>query len=316
MTYSLAAGRAIQTLGLPWCFRILAICTFVVNLTACNILRDRNKQAGSRYKAFDFAILRRPEVLLLQGWSWFSMLGYTIIVFSIPAYARTIGLSSSQGYVLNAIVNVGQMVGRPFIGLSSDRYGRLNLACLYTFLCAVCIFAFWIPTEMAPSPYALLLFFSIVGGALAGTFWTTIAPVGAEVVGLADLPALLSLTWVVMVPPTTVAEAIALELRDQGKEHWVYLPPQTFTACMYVGGALCLWVLRGWKIGQLEEVERRLEREGKRKESVLATLQNRASGDEAGAGGEIERVATQEDVRKVGWEWRDLGRRMVKWQKV
>ena len=316
MTYSLAGGRALQTLGLPWCFRILAICTFAVNLTACNLLRDRNKQAGSRYKAFDLAILKRPEVLLLQGWSWFSMLGYTIIVFSIPAYAKTIGLSSSQGYILNAIVNVGQMVGRPFIGLSSDRYGRLNLACLYTFLCAVCIFVFWIPTEIAPSPYALLLFFSIVGGALAGTFWTTIAPIGAEVVGLADLPAVLSLTWVVMVPPTTVAEAIALELRDQGKKHWVYLPPQIFTACMYVGGALCLWVLRGWKIGQLEEVERRLEREGKRKESVLAALQKRASGGEAGAGGEIERVATQEDVRKVGWGWRDLGRRMVKWQKV
>ena len=77
-----------------------------------------------------------------------------------------------------------------------------------------------------------------------------------------------------------------------------------------------MWVLRGWKIGQLEEVERRLEREGRRRGSVLAALQKRASEGEAGDGGEIERVATQDDVRKVGWEWRDLGRRMVKWQKV
>lgn len=315
MIYSLAAGRAIQTVGLPWCFRILAICTFAANLTAANLLRDRNKESGSNFKAFDWQILKRPEFLLLQGWSWFSMLSYTVVVFSIPSYARAIGLSSSQGYILNAIVNVGQMVGRPLIGLSSDRWGRLNLACLYTFLSGVFIFAFWIPTEMAPSPYALLIFYSIVGGALAGTFWTTIAPVSAEVVGLADLPSALSLTWIIMVPPTTVAEAIALELRDQGKPHWVYLPPQVFTACMYVGGALCMWVLRGWKIGQLEEVERRLQAKGRRKESVLQAMA-KSQRDEAGGGGEIERVATQEEVRKVGWHWRDLGRRMMKRQKV
>jgi MFS family permease len=194
MIYSLAAGRAIQSVGLPWCFRILAICAFTVNITAANLLRDRNKESGSRYKAFDLQILKRPEFLLLQGWSWFSMLSYTIVVFSIPSYARQIGLSSSQGYVLNAIVNVGQMVGRPMIGLSSDRWGRLNLACLYTFLSGIFIFAFWIPAEIAG--YPLLIFYSIVGGALAGTFWTTIAPVSAEVVGLADLPSALSLTWV------------------------------------------------------------------------------------------------------------------------
>jgi MFS family permease len=239
------------------------------------------------------------------------------VILQVPAYAKTIGLSSNQGYILNAILNVGQMVGRPFIGLSSDRIGRINGAVIYTFGCAVCIFAFWIPAEIAPSPYALLLFFSIVGGALAGTFWTTIAPVGAEVVGLADLPAALSLTWVLMVPPTTVAEAIALELRHQNQEQWVYLPPQIFTACMYVGGALCLWVVRGWKIGQLEEVERRLKEDERRSRgSVLNALEKRTGQGEAGAGGEIERVATQDEVRKVGWQGKDLVRRMMKWQKV
>jgi hypothetical protein len=118
-----------------------------------------------------------------------------------------------------------------------------------------------------------------------------------------------------MVPPTTAAEAIALEMRDTGSPHWVYLPPQIFTACMYVGGALCLWVLRGWKIGQLEEVERRLQAEGRRKESVLQAME-KSKREEAGGGGEIERVATQEEVRKVGWQSRDLLRRMLKIQKV
>ena len=317
MTYSLATGRAIQTLGLPWAFRILAICTFLVNLTASNLLRDRNAQSKSRFKSFDTALLRRPEFLFLQGWSFFSMIGYTIVVFSLPSYATSIGLTSSQGSILNAILNLGQMIGRPFIGLSSDRYGRLNLATLYTFLCAVTIFCFWIPCSALSngSAYGLLLFFSIIGGALAGTFWTTIAPVGAEVVGLANLPACLSLTWVLMVPPTTVAEAIALELRS-GLGRWEYLPPQIFTACMYVGGAMCILVVRGWKIGQLEEVERRLARESRGGEGVLGKEEVEKMMLEGAGGGEIERIVTDEEVVKMTWKGRDLLRRCFKWKKV
>lgn len=158
MIYSLAAGRAIQTIGLPWTFRMLAICTFSVNIIAANVLRDRNKETGTRHNAFDVNILKRPEFLLVLGWGYFSMLGYVVVVFSIPAYATQIGLNSQQAYILNAIVNLGQMIGRPVIGLTSDRYGRINLACLYSFGAGLAIFAFWIPAEVAPSPYGLLLF--------------------------------------------------------------------------------------------------------------------------------------------------------------
>ena len=355
MIYSLAAGRAIQTIGLPWTFRMLAICTFSVNIIAANLLRDRNKIIGTRHRAFDFGILRRPEFLLIQAWGWFSMLGYVVVVFSIPSYARTIGLSASQGYVLNAIVNVGQMIGRPMIGLTSDRYGRINLACLYSLCSGLAIFAFWIPTEAAPNPYGLLLFYSIVGGGLAGTFWTTIAPVSTEVVGLKDLPGALSLTWLSLVIPTTVSQPIALELRSLGQKSWVYLHPQIFTGLMYVCGGLCLWVLRGWKIGQVEEVERRVRADSRKVRRALVekapevgsvgaptgqvgdkaheedaiessdrVRSHSTDGDEEVTEAEkveitpavIERVGTQEEVRNASWEYRDLFRRMCKWQKV
>ena len=38
---------------------------------------------------------------------------------------------------------------------------------------------------------------------VAGTFWTTIAPIGAEVVGLKELPSALSIVWIFLVIPTT-----------------------------------------------------------------------------------------------------------------
>jgi MFS family permease len=345
MIYSLAAGRAIQTIGLAWTFRMLAICVFCVNIVCANLIRDRNKQTGARHRAFDPQILKRPEFLLTLGWGWFSMLGYVVVVFSIPAYATQIGLTSQQGYILNAIVNLGQGVGRPAIGLSSDRFGRMNVALLCTLFAGISIFVFWIPTEAVSNSYALLIVYSLIGGALAGTYWATIAPVSAEVVGLQDLPGALSLTWLLLVPPTTVSQPIALQLRSLGQREWVYLRPQIFTGFMYVGGALCLLVLRGWKIGQVEEVERRVRAEARRqgrammeKDGGPAQEKKTESGD--GAPGEgvadeirqavesqeeeavkvtaavIERVGTQDEVRKASWEWRDLLRRMLKVQKV
>ena len=252
LTYSLATQRMVDTLGLPWAFRILGIVTCFVNLTASNLLRDRNKAVGARHDGFDVSLLKYPEFVLLQGWSYFSMLGYTILIFSLPNYALSIGLSAKQASIVGALMNLGQMVGRPIIGLSSDRYGRLNVSLLCTLGCSICCFVFWIPAK----GMGLLTFFAIVGGALAGTFWCTIAPVGVEVVGLKDLPAALSMTWVLMVLPTTVAEPIALELRKVGSRN-VYIDAQVFTALMYLGGALCLWVLRGWKVGEIEELDRR-----------------------------------------------------------
>jgi hypothetical protein len=75
-------------------------------------------------------------------------------------------------------------------------------------------------------------------------------PVTAEIVGISQLPAALSLTWVNMVLPSTFSEPIALEITERtGK----YLGAQLFTGFMYIAAACCLWVLKAWRIGDLEE---------------------------------------------------------------
>lgn len=300
LMYSLVAQRCIDRLGLPWTFRILAVCVFVVNTTAATIIRDRNKAVGSKHVGFDFAMLKRPEYLLLQGWAFFSLIGYTILLFSVASYATTIGLSAQQGSIVSALLNLGQMLGRPLIGLASDRYGRINLAASLSAICGILCFILWIPTELCANPMGLLTFFVIVGGALAGTFWCTIAAVGAEVVGLKDLPAALSMTWVLLVPPTTVAEPIALELRRKNTKSFIFLYAQVFTALCYLAGACCLWVVRGWKVGEMEAHERHLVLEMRR--SILLT----------------SRVETQLDSQaaKEGWEVKGLVRRMWKWTVV
>ena len=199
LMYSLATNAMIDHLGVEWAFRILGILACVVNCTCAMLIKDRNKAIGSNQLAFDYTLFRRPAFLLLLGWGFFSMMGYIVLLFSLPNYATSIGLSERQGSIIGAVLNLGQALGRPLVGIFSDRAGRINLAGLCTFIGGLFCFVIWIFAKS----FGILVFFAIIEGTVAGTFWTTIAPVGAEVVGLKELPSALSIVWIVLVLPTT-----------------------------------------------------------------------------------------------------------------
>ncbi|BCR95886.1 MCT family MFS transporter [Aspergillus luchuensis] len=253
LIYSLAVGAMIPRLGLSWAFRILGIIACVVNLVCANLLRDRNKDIGSRHHAFSLPLLKRPEFLLFLGWGIFSMLGYVAVLFSLANFALSVGLSSHQGSIVSALLNLGQGLGRPIVGMFSDKLGRINIATFLTFLCGLFCLVIWIFARSM----GVVCFFAVLVGTVAGTYWATVTPVLAEIIGLRDLPSGLSITWLVLVPPTTVSEAIALVLRDNGSTDSVYLRVQIFTGFMYIGGAACLWLVRGWKIGELVRSEKK-----------------------------------------------------------
>ncbi|KAL8761269.1 MAG: hypothetical protein Q9184_002592 [Pyrenodesmia sp. 2 TL-2023] len=249
LIYSLATNAMIRSLGVGWAFRILGIIAFTVNLVCALLMKDRNKVIGSSQLAFDYRLFARFEYWLLLGWGFFSMLGYIVLLFSLPSYATSIGLSSKQGSIVGALLNLGQGLGRPCVGIFSDSVGRINIAGFLTFLAGVLCLVIWIFAKS----FGVLVFFAVLVGTTSGTFWTTIAPVGAEVVGLKELPSALSIVWLVLVLPTTFAEPIALELRQETGN--IYLHAQIFTGFMYIiAGALCMWLLRAWKIGQLESL--------------------------------------------------------------
>ena len=58
------------------------------------------------------------------------------------------------------------------------------------------------------------------------------------------------LTWLVLIIPVTFSEAIALEIESNTK----YLYAQLYTGLIYIASAVCLWFVRAWKIGQLEQL--------------------------------------------------------------
>ncbi|KAH8808397.1 MFS transporter-like protein [Xylogone sp. PMI_703] len=247
LMYSLATNAMIQSIGLPWAFRVLAILAFTVNGIATILVRDRNKQVGAVHLPFDVRLFKRPEYLLVVGWGFFSMLGYVVLLFSLGNYASSIGLTAKQGSVVVAMLNLGQGLGRPVVGLCSDAAGRINLAGFCTSLVGLFCLVIWIFAKS----YGVCIFFAVLVGTVAGVFWTTVAPVVTEVVGLQVLPSALSILWVVLAVPCTFAEPIGLELRTTTGDK--YLHCQIFTGCMYLAGAVCLWFLRAWKIHDLEK---------------------------------------------------------------
>jgi len=150
--------------------------------------------------------------------------------------------------VIGALLNLGQGMGRPVVGYFSDSFGRINMAGTCTFLTGLFCLVIWIFAKS----YGVLIFFALIVGTVSGTFWATIGPVGAEVVGLQILPSALSIVWIVLVLPCTFSESIGLKLRASSGN--IYLHPQIFTGFMYIGAALCMWFLRAWKIAELERV--------------------------------------------------------------
>ncbi|KAK3067671.1 hypothetical protein LTS18_000985, partial [Coniosporium uncinatum] len=128
LTYSLATNAMIQRISLGWAFRILGIVSFAVNFVCALLIRDRNKAIGSSQLSFDYTLFKRVEYLLVLAWGFFSMLGYIVLIFSLPNYATSIGLTASQGSLVGALFNLGQAFGRPPIGYFSDSFGRINMA--------------------------------------------------------------------------------------------------------------------------------------------------------------------------------------------
>jgi len=82
--------------------------------------------------------------VLLLGYGVFSMLGYIVLLFSLPNYAQSVGLTSRQGALIGALLNLGQGLGRPPIGYFSDSVGRINIAGTATFLSGLFALVIWI----------------------------------------------------------------------------------------------------------------------------------------------------------------------------
>lgn len=165
--FSAATTPMIENLSLAWALRITGIVSFVVLFGASMLMRDRNAVIRPRLKAFDVVLLKRYRVWLLIGFSFFSISGYIICTYTLSSFALSLGLSQHQGGIVTTVMNVGTALGRPGVGILSDRFGRMTVASGLTALNTLLVFAVWIPT----TSYGLLLFLAFMLGMTSGIYW-------------------------------------------------------------------------------------------------------------------------------------------------
>ncbi|GAD99904.1 conserved hypothetical protein [Paecilomyces variotii No. 5] len=223
MVYSLATSAMISNLGFPWAMRILGIICFAVNTVCGNLLRIR-VSAASKQPELHFSLLRKPAYIAFLGWGALSAMAYIALLFSLSSYSVAVGLTQHQGSIATALLNLGQAIGRPAVGMLSDSLGRINIALIATFLAGFLSLVMWIFAQSMATIYA----FAILVGLFSGTIWAAAPALGAEVVELSKLSSALCFLWFALAPPTSVAEAIALQLRGKVSGDKEYLRVQLF----------------------------------------------------------------------------------------
>ncbi|KAJ9233582.1 hypothetical protein DTO169E5_6958 [Paecilomyces variotii] len=251
MVYSLATSAMISHLGFPWAMRILGILCFSVNTVCGNLLRVRGSVA-SKQPALHFSLFKRPEYLAFLAWGALSAMAYIALLFSLSSYSVAIGLTQHQGSIATALLNLGQAIGRPAVGLLSDKLGRIEVALTATFLAGFLSLVMWIFAQSIATIYA----FAILVGLFSGTIWAAAPALGAEVVELSELSSALCFLWFILAPPTSVAEVIALQLRGGVAGDKEYLRVQLFIGFIYIGASCCLVPLKfGFRRRKLERAK-------------------------------------------------------------
>jgi hypothetical protein len=87
----------IERISLQWALRITGISSSIMLVIASVLMRDRYTAIRPDIHPFDTRLIRQKGVLMLIAYTFFSMLGYIVAIYSLSAFALSIGLSQEQG---------------------------------------------------------------------------------------------------------------------------------------------------------------------------------------------------------------------------
>ena len=86
----------IENISLPWALRIIGITSTSMLVIGTILIRDRNAYTKPTIHPFSTMLLRRKGVWMLMGFTFFNVLGYIVSIYSLSAFAISLGYSQSQ----------------------------------------------------------------------------------------------------------------------------------------------------------------------------------------------------------------------------
>lgn len=258
IVFALSTSKLIQETGdQRWALRMTGFVTLTLALIATILNKPRNynpmpysttlkkKFIIDNFKlVFDIKIFKSYPLVLVSLWFLLCLLGYTLMLFSMAAYSSLVGLSAHDDSTVTALLNVGQVFGRPTLGLVADRVGRNNLAASVSLLISILLWAFWINATTFPviSVFAIILGFFIGIGSLM------CQSLAADIIQAPEkIPAAWSIINIIVLFFCLVAEVIALAIRDESSDR-PFLNTQIFSGCCFFAAFLLLLIDREWLV--------------------------------------------------------------------
>ncbi|CAG7846083.1 Probable transporter MCH2 [Serendipita indica DSM 11827] len=217
LIFSFTTRMALAAHGVRIAYLINGLVVFVMLTPTTLLFRPRMRVLHPRFKPVRPGLWKKfPGLIFIGLWSFFIMLGYLIPLLTIATYStQAVGLSQAQGASIQAMLAAGQLIGRPGLGLALDRFGRIYMASVVSFLSGLTCLVIW----MLARSQAVLLVFGLLNGILSGIFFSALGPLLSEVVPLQVFSDSLSLIWLVTAPISLVAPAIAFALIGYSSAH-------------------------------------------------------------------------------------------------
>ena len=121
------------------------------------------------HRQLDMKFLRSSVFWIPQTCNIIQGLGYFIPTIYLPSYAKSQGLTATQGTLMLALVNMGVVFGAMGTGALTDRMHVSSVMAISSIGAAMAVFLFWGLSSSLP----MLCVFSIMYGLTAGGFTAT-----------------------------------------------------------------------------------------------------------------------------------------------
>ncbi|KAF9436349.1 hypothetical protein BGZ76_004209 [Entomortierella beljakovae] len=240
LVFGFVIPALINSVGIYWTLRIYAIIHFVCTAFASCVMRAPRQISGPpidpRKDTINLAILKDPGFIIWLLAATLFGFAYVVPFGFLPSFAKDIvGLDPNvQGGQLLSITSAANAIGRVIIGLAGDRLGAIRVA-TFCFIAAGASCFIWMFAES----FGALIGFSILYGFFSGAFFTLVASITANIVGIAHLGSGLTIIFLTNTPGNLFTMPIAGKMIEGGD----YKSMIGYNSAMFLGGGVLLGLL-------------------------------------------------------------------------
>lgn len=251
--FNLGMQKIMEVKSVQWALRAQAIIVLgIVSICAVLLKKPQNEhQIRPEFHPWDLLVSSSVPFWFHISWIVFTLFAYTIVQYVLADATRTLGYSPNKGSITSALMATGVTVGRPALGLISDRVGPITVGIAVYTACGILCLAMWIPARNLATIYV----FSFIEGGLMGYVWGAMGAIIPRITGLKKSSVTFGMTFMFVGAASIVAPIMGLALK-RPKAHALmvdklqYCYVAVFCGLSFLMAAFSLVMLRGYIIAR------------------------------------------------------------------